>query len=130
MFYEGQNLTVAPYPVSDGEDGVLASYTLFVDGYEGELTVHMLGDAHGKLYLIDGDGNRVPAPSKADGQYILFTLDNGGSFVYVSAPPVSDHRVWIAAGAGLFVIGAIALTIRRRKKKASVRPSEEKETDF
>ncbi len=119
VFYEGQTLTAVPYPVSDEDEDVLAAYTLFVDGYEGELTVHMLSAEHGRLYIVGPDGERSAAPSRADGQYVLFTLENGGSFIFVSAPTIADHRAWIAAGFGALAVVAFALILHRRKKKRS-----------
>ncbi|MBR1455796.1 MAG: hypothetical protein IJ594_01380, partial [Oscillospiraceae bacterium] len=39
VFYEGQSLRAAAYPAPLPEDEVLAAYTLYVDGYDGALTV-------------------------------------------------------------------------------------------
>ena len=126
VFYEGQRLTVIPCSVP--EEDALAAYTLFVDGYEGPLTVHMLCGEDGKPYRIDADGERIPVSSRVDGQYVLFELENGGSFVFLLAPPIADYSVWIIAGGSLLAVAVIAALMVRRKKKRSSAVSNETET--
>ena len=118
VFYEGQRLTAAQYPVDETEDDILAAYTLFVNDYDGALTVHMKCEEDGRLYLIGEDSDLIGTGCRRDGQYLVFTMDNGGSFVYRRAPSAADMRPWIAAGvaAAAAVIG-FAL-IRGRKKRA------------
>ena len=118
VFYEGQKLTVIPYEPS-GEDEILAACTLLVDGYDGELTVHMLSADEGKLWLVDEDGAYSPIASRTDGQYIIFRLPNGGSFVYTPAAAIANHSGWLIGGAVLLSGLAAVLLIGRKRKKAS-----------
>ena len=119
VFYEGQRLTVIPCSVP--EKDALAAYTLFVDGYEGPLTVHMLCGESGKLYGICDEGARVPVSYQVDGQYVLFELENGSSFVFLPAPPIAGRSVWYIAGGSLLGVGLIAALMVRKKKRLFVK---------
>lgn len=118
VFYEGQSLTVAEYPVEDREMPVLASFTLFVDGFEGMLTVHMLNEEGGRLFLVDRDGKESPASYRQDGKYMVFQMENGQSFILTEAPPIQSPIVWIASAGGAVLL-ALTLLIVRKKKHAS-----------
>ena len=117
VFYEGQQLTVAEYPVAEPGDDLLAAYTLFVQGYDGDLIVHMRTDESGRVFVIDESGAQSAVQSRVDGQYLVFSMPNGGSFVYRRALPVEDHTLWIAGGGAVLAAAALVLLIRGRKKK-------------
>ena len=116
VFYEGQRLTVAELAPAGDEEDLLAACTLFVEGYDGELTVHMRSGESGKVWLLEPDGTRVPVQSRVDGQYVVFTMPNGGSFVFTRALPIRDDTLWIAGGSAL-AAAALFLLIRRSRKK-------------
>lgn len=120
VFYEGQSLTVADYPVDD-EETPLAAYTLYVDGYDSKLTVHMLSEEDGRLFLIGKDGEQHAASYNRDGKYIVFQLDNGQSFLLLQASPSSQFSLWIAVtGAAVLVIALVLLISRKKKKRSAV----------
>ena len=119
IFYQGQALTAVPYDaVPEGEE-VLAAYTLLVNDYDGQLTVHLRSAGQGGLTLIQ-NGEARQATYRVDGQYIVFTLPNGGSFVYTAPTQDTANIPPIAiGGAALLAAAATAGILSRRKKKAS-----------
>lgn len=99
----------------DAEE-LVSAYTVEVPGYEGELTVRMLTEDGGRLYeLRDGALNELSYTR--DGSRIVFTLENGGSIVLLSAQRGAALMLPIAA-AVVVVIGAVAFFVVRKKKAA------------
>ncbi len=129
-FYEGQTLTAVPYaPDYDilgvPEEEVLAAYTLLVNDYSDQLTLRMRAEEKGALYRLEEDGSYVPLSYRTDGGYLVFSLENGGSIVYVRGE-TSRLPYFLGGGAGLLVLGggAFVLLRRRKKKKAAATGSE------
>ena len=123
-FREGQTLTAEPYAALDAEGKTAEGWTLRVTDYEGPLTVRMRSGADVKLYAPAGDGWRELAVTQ-DGQYLVFTLENGSSFVLEEVEkPFPWHLVMAASGGALLVL-LLALRAgsrkRRRKKKSAAR---------
>ena len=118
VFYEGQSLRVAAYaPDLPGEE-ILDAATLYVDGYEGELTVRLNQTEAGTLYTVGRDGKLEKTSCTRDGTYVVFKLPNGGSYAYVRSGPTADRTVWLGAGLGAAaVIAVTAIVLFRRKKK-------------
>lgn len=126
-FSENQCLTVADYVPAFSPDGeILHAATLLVEGYSGDLTVHMRTAPGGTVYLASSDGSLTPAQSERDGSYIVFTLKNGSSFVYAAEPEpgISYKALYIVAG--VFALDVLLLILllsgrKRRQKKAAGR---------
>ncbi len=123
-FYEGQTLTAVPYSpdyeaLGVAEEEVLAAYTLLVSDYSDQLTVRMRAEEKGALYRVNADGSYVPLSCQTDGGYLVFSLENGGSIVYVRRQS-SDLPLYLGVGAGLLLLGGAAFVVllRRKRKKA------------
>ena len=121
VFYEGQALAVLPWTAPDVGEEPLSAWTILVNDYEGDLTVHMRSDEPGgRLWLPDADGEMVRADYTVDGQYLVFALPNGGSFLYTRASERADYTLWIAgAAAAAVAFGAVTGTRERRRREAA-----------
>ena len=123
QFYDGQKLSVEDIAVPEVPDELLNSGRIIVSGYEEELTVRMLANADGTLYLIGTDGELSETPYTRDGSYIVFSIPNGSSFCYVVNSLRSDlHRLSLGEiiGIALGLICALVLIaslIKRREKR-------------
>jgi len=126
-FYEGQELRVADFVSGwEPEDELIETATLYVEGYEGDLTVRMYAPEPGVLYRFGEDGAWQRVPTRSDGQYVVFALPNGASFVYVLGHDAPTWLPWaIGGGAALLLGAAAALLVRRKKKKAAAAPDPE-----
>ena len=75
------------------------------------------------------DGSLSDIPYERDKSYLVFTLDNGASFVYLRQEPVAGKLPWIAAGGGAAaLLLGLGLVIRKRRKK-TVSSAETAETE-
>ena len=101
------------------EEEVLAAYTLTVEGYEGPLTVHLRAASGGRLCRIAEDGSLSEIPYEVDKSYLVFPLDNGGSFVYLRQSAENRWLPWAAAGGGAALLITAALLRRSKRKKAA-----------
>ncbi len=121
-FFDGQTLDVQPFGSAPAQGESLGGYTLRVEGYRGELTVRMRSDGGAAVSVPDGAGGWRTLESEWDGRYLVFRLDNGGSFAVTAAPAERhDGLMWIAGGAAallLAVLGGRALVRRKRAKAA------------
>ena len=134
LFYDGQTLSVAPYGPElaatelEGSE-VLAAYTLRIRDYGDSFTARMRSEVNGRLYLLSAAGQLLPTDYKRDGSYIVFTMDNGDSLIYVR----SGYSIpwWAVAVALAAAMAGLVLTLRtRRKKLIPDRPdSSDKESD-
>ena len=123
-FSENQSLAVSDFaPAVPPEGEMIRAASLFVEGYSGSLTVHMRAPSGGTVFLVSSDGTFIPAYSERDGSYIVFTMDNGRSFVYMTEP---EHHAPVTAlmiTGGIFVVDAILLIVilsgRKRRKKTT-----------
>lgn len=118
-FAEGSSLLVSPCDSSMPEEEVLAAYTLTVEGYEGLLTVHLRAASGGRLCRIAEDGSLSDIPYEVDKSYLVFPLDNGGSFVYLRQSAENRWLPWAAAGGGAALLITAALLRRSKRKKAA-----------
>ncbi len=102
---------------------VIDAKTLRVNDYEGGLKVRMRAAEGGKLFLASGDGTLRETEYEKDGSYIVFSMDNGSSFVYYeSIRQNKDMRIAIAAGAAASAAAAagflfILFLIRKKRKQ-------------
>ena len=123
-FREGQTLTAEPYAAL-GADGERAEgWTLRVADYEGPLTVRMRSGADVTLHAQTG-GGWEELPFTQDGQYLVFTLENGASFVVEAVEkPFPWHLVMAGSGGALLAL-LLALRAgsrrRKRRKRAAAR---------
>ena len=119
-FFAGQSLEVQPFDGDPGQGERLGGYTLRVEGCDAPLTVRMRADGGAAVWVPDGTGLWRELESEWDGRYLVFGLENGGSFVVTAAEQRPDGLVWVAAGAAallLLVLGGRAL-VRKRKRAA------------
>ena len=120
-FDESQRLELREYAF-DGDlpgarkDRILKTGTVLVNDYSGPLTVHILADGKGALYTCDPNGELAKTDYTVDGSYIVFTLQNGGSFVYAKQGP--DPLPFIIGGAVTALLAAgIAILATRSKRR-------------
>lgn len=129
-FYAEQKLTATEWTpdfVSLGmeeEIEAYAAYKLSVNDYENDLLVRMRHEGVGGLWLYR-DGGLTKLPFTVDGSYIVFTIPNGASFVFIDGK-ITAHTVSILAAASVAVValsGAIVagMLSRRRKKRKQPR---------
>ena len=107
----------AAAPAGEGE-APHEAYTLRVEDYAGTLTVRMREDREGRLFLL-GDGGQRQQEYRRDGSYIVFPMENGGTFVF---RPDARPRLKLLLPLGLPCAAAAAAVIvgillRRRKKR-------------
>ena len=123
VFYEGQTLTASPLSVTAEGETVLDAWTLQVNDYEGDLTVRMRTAEQGELYRVADDGSWEKLSCRTDGQYIVFTLPNGGAFVYAARAAEAGLPAWaVPAGCGLAAVILLWIVLARRKKKKASYP--------
>ena len=119
-FYEGQKLTAAAdsavaSALREEAGETLSGHTLSVNDYTGSLTVRMRQEKDGVLYTVT-DGAAVETTYTRDGSYLVFSLENGGSVVFV--PDVERSLLWVGAIIALLAAGGAALVVffvRRRR---------------
>ena len=117
-FYSGQLLTITPVEVEDREHLIRAG-AVFVDGYEGNLTVRMLTSENGDLFVLRENGSRESLPYERDGRYIVFEIQNGNSVVYMQAekPTINPRVILLTAFSAVAVLLIALFFLRRRKGK-------------
>lgn len=121
VFYEGQQLTAADYTAPLPPEEVLRSATLYVSGYEGDLTVRMQAPEDGVLYRANADGTLEKLGFERDGSYLVFPLENGGSIVWARKTEQSRPPWLIPAAAGGAALIALAALRHARKKKGKAK---------
>ncbi|MGX8692451.1 MAG: GLUG motif-containing protein [Clostridia bacterium] len=125
-FAEGMDLSVEPYDAQLPGEALIAAWTLSVEGYADELTVRLRAEDGGRLCTVEEGGSLREIPYERDKSYLVFPLENGGSFVYLRQEAARRWLPWAAAGGGgLLLIGAVLL-IRSKRKKAAPAAAEEK----
>lgn len=119
VFYDGQSLSAAVYTPEEMGDELISAYTLFVNGYEGVLTVRMLAETDGLLQTSSAKNQFSPTQYTRDGKYIVFTMENGNSLLYSTAEKALNPLpiVLINTGAAALLLFAAIVLIRRKKKK-------------
>lgn len=118
VFYEGQSLSV--WPLSADADGreVLCAYTLQVNDYKGDLTVRMRTQEQGELFRMEDGGERTQLSYRTDGQYIVFTLPNGASFLYAAPASAGPDVPWgVILGAVAAASVFLGVFLARKKEK-------------
>lgn len=126
-FYEDQSLEVLPITVPDESGGTLAGYTLRVGGFEGTLTVRMRSESGAAIVVRGADGGYAEAPSEWDGRYLVFALENGGSFAVSQQPERPDLRLFALIGGGALLVLLVvvrAASRRRRARRKSAKKTE------
>lgn len=122
IFYESQALSVTDFvPASSLVANAETGYTLQVNDYNGTLTVHMkAAEEDGVLYKIEDD-KAVETAYTRDGSYIVFPIENGGSFIFTAENPSPSYLwiLWIVVPVSL-IIGIVLLCIRKKRKKLHI----------
>lgn len=117
-FYGDQSLDVKPFDAAPEQGEHLGGYTLRVDGYEGLFTVRMRSEGGAAVFAQNGDGNWRALDSEWDGHYLVFGLENGGSFAVMKAETQHSGLIWAAAGgAALLALILAGRDLARRKAK-------------
>ena len=111
----GQRLEVSPVTLA-GEDG----WTLTVPDYAGALTVRMRSAGGVKLYT-PADGGWRELDAVQDGQYLVFTLPNGGTVVSRSFREPPWHLIAAGSGTGLIALLLLIRALSRRGGKRKPR---------
>ena len=126
-FYEGQSLEVLHFTASDESGGTLAGYTLLVDGFEGTLTVRMRSENGAAILVRGADGSYAEVPGEWDGRYLVFALENGGSFAVSQQPGRPDLRLFALIGGGTLLV--LLIVARAASKRRRSRRKPEKKTE-
>lgn len=118
-FDEDQRLALTPWQGSLSEGTLLSAGTVTVAGYEGALTVHLRAEKGGRLGRLLPDGSIESLAYTVDKSYLVFPLENGGTYLYWQPP----RPAWIpwAAGAAVLLSLGLWLLLSRRKKRAKAR---------
>ena len=117
-FFDGQGLDVQPFDGAPAQGERLGGYTLRVEGYDGPLTVRMRSDVGAAVFAPDGSGGWRELESEWDGRYLVFGLDNGGSFAVIAAEKHNSALLWAAAGGAALLLAVLAgRSYARRKRK-------------
>ncbi|MBR0352300.1 MAG: hypothetical protein IJH53_03755 [Oscillospiraceae bacterium] len=132
-FSEGQSLAVSDLDTSrlaglpEGE--LVRSATLLVEGYSGDLTVHMRAPSDGTVFLVSSEGSLIPAESERDGSFIVFKTGNGSSFLYVTEAERQTPVTALVIVAAVFAADAVLLIIilsgRKRRRRKTARQQEQ-----
>lgn len=121
VFYEGQQLTAADYTAPLPAEEVLKAATLYVNDFDGALTVRMQAPEDGTLYRAAADGTLERLGFERDGSYIVFPLENGGSIVWTRQND-KERPAWLipaaAGGAALLLLAGIHGARKKKKKTA------------
>ena len=132
LFYEGQTLTATDFTPPLPAEEVLGAATLYVNDYEGALTVRMQAPEEGTVYRLGADGTLEKLSASRDGSYLVFELENGGSVVCArrSGPQAEQipAAVWTAGGAVL-VIALVLLAAGHRKKSKAKETEDTQKTE-
>lgn len=127
-FYAEQKLTATEWTPDFAALGILdevtdyAAYKLSVNDYDSELLVRMRHDASGRLYLFR-DGVLDKLSFTVDGTYIVFTVPNNASIVFIDGR-LNNHTTAIlvcASAVFLAIAGGIVIGMLRRKTKGQKR---------
>ncbi|MBQ3481990.1 MAG: hypothetical protein IJH48_06585 [Oscillospiraceae bacterium] len=122
-FYDGQTLDVQPFADAPERGEHLGGFTLRVDGCEGLLTVRMRSDEGAAIFAPDGAGQWRALESEWDGRYLVFGLENGGSFAVMAAERQHDGLIWAAAGGAALLLLVLAGRGIARSRKKKARPN-------
>ena len=124
VFYEGQQLTAADFTAPLPAEEVLKAATLYVNDYDGALTVRMQAPEDGTLYRADADGALERLGFERDGSYVVFPLENGGSIVWTRQSEPTRPPWLIPAAAGGAALLLLTAIHRARKKKGKTENSD------
>lgn len=116
-FRDGQALQAEPCEALSAEGERVGGWTLRVPDYEGTLTVRMRSGPDVRLYRPVGE-HWEEIPVTQDGQYLVFELPNGASFVMEPVEkPFPWHLVMAGSGAALLALLLLARRLSRKKRR-------------
>ena len=80
----------------------------------------MRSDVGAAVSAPDGSGGWRELESEWDGRYLVFGLDNGGSFAVIAAEKHNSALLWAAAGGAALLLAVLAgrFYARRKRKNA------------
>lgn len=123
QFYEYQALTVLPFDGTESHPQAVAGYTLSVNDYSGDLTVRMRTQGPVDLFQARDGYEPEKISTRTDGQYLVFSLPNGGSVVCVEREEHDRTRLAVLIIAvlleGILIILLVRKFKRRRLKQGS-----------
>lgn len=97
-----------------------AAYKLSVNDYENDLRVRMHHAGTGKLWLLHG-GTLEKLSFTVDGTYIVFTIPNGASFVFIDGGmPSHTTAILLSVSAAVVALSGIlvaGMLLRKRSKR-------------
>jgi hypothetical protein len=99
---------------------LLDAKTLSVNDYDKVLTVRVKAAGGGRLFTFSQDGTLQETSYTKDGSYIVFPLENGGSFAYYESLRQNKDmrgRIALVCGITAAILIVLILLIRRRRKK-------------
>ncbi len=99
---------------------LLDAKTLSVNDYDKVLTVRVKAAGGGRLFTFSQDGTLQESAYTKDGSYIVFPLENGGSFAYYESLRQNKDmrgRIALVCGITAAILIVLILLIRRRRKK-------------
>ena len=99
---------------------LLDAKTLSVNDYDKALTVRVKAAGGGRLFTFSQDGSLQETSYTKDGSYIVFPLENGGSFAYYASLRQNKDmrgRIALVCGIAVALLIVLILLIRRRRKK-------------
>lgn len=118
-FYEGQTLSaedVTETLTPREGDVPLDALTLSVNDWEGTLTVR-LRQEEDCLVFVAGEDGFSQAESRRDGSYVVFEMENGGTFYTARRKKSPLPYILGGCGGAAALAGAGGLIARSRKKK-------------
>ncbi len=127
QFYEHQALTVLPFDGTESHPQAVAGYTLSVNDYFGDLTVRMRTQRPVDVYQTRSGSEPEKISTRSDGQYLVFSLPNGGSLVCVEREEHDRSRLVVLIAAVLLEIILIILLIRKLKHRKQKKRSASEE---
>ena len=109
---------------------LLDAKTLFVNDYDKELLVRVKAAGGGRLFTFSQDGTLQETSYTKDGSYIVFPLENGGSFAYYESIRQNKDmrgRIAIVSGIAAALLIVLILLICRRRKKTKQKRQEKQQ---
>lgn len=114
--FDAQNMSL-PFPA----ERLLTAYTVRVTDYPFPITVRMLTEHDGQLYLLDEDGQLVQTDFTRDGSYIVFPMQNGATLLYASGGHMG--KLWGLIGMLVLLVLVWIAWVKRKPHNPKSIPS-------
>ena len=126
QFYDHQSLQALPFDYSKEVPEAVAGYTLSVNDYAGDLTVRMRTLSPVDLYRVISGSEPEKLTTRADGQYLVFSVPNGSSIYCVERQEKDRWRLAVVLAAVALEALLIVILIRKIKKRKKNQKEDEK----